>query len=690
MQLRRVSIGRSGPSWVGPDEPGRFRGLWLGVSSVVLLVAASVLARISGPTGIGAIAGATQVLLAPLVVGSAIRRGRAWGFGGEFAFRLVLGNATLLATAAALSWLGWFSVERVAAAVVVAGVVVLVTGRDVWRTAMFATLPRGAAQGGRVLGLVVAVIVAVLAVVYWRSASPVPFQPIWDQLLHLRPIHTMIGEGVFSLELSDYTSAFQVNPYLPGLHLRVALVSVLSGVEPLYVFWGGPFVLLSLTVAATYDICWRLWRSPFAALLGSALVPFLFVFTKQTAPGIHMLPASEVVMLAPFVVGTVLEPVSRSRGWRPLVLTALTLPMHLLVGTLLLGVAAVGILGDHLLRTRFRRWMVSVVATSAGLGYLFADVLIERVPAGLVVDPTGTYGSLTPSADLQARLELVAEGALNPWLTGGALIALGVLIHDRRVQGRWCGVVAVAVPAIAFLVPVIGLERYHAFVYLLIAVALSGAVSRMAAIRVDVIDVRDESALKVGVITLAIVLYLLALPTVWRPLVGFASRQLTDTDYRTLASSFTPGELKEFSAIGDWMPGNALVISDPISQSMAEGFGGIDTQGGPYLPAWLRGELIEALTAENPDEARDAFRSIESRLSDYAIYLVLSGRTYRWAYRDGDPWDFEFRPRDIRSFPKPPVPESKETLIGRIVSTGCVQALRDQGEIVFIRLDCGG
>src|SRR5581483_5497390 len=84
-------------------------------------------------------------------------------------------------------------------------------------------------------GMVVAVSLA--TVVYWRRYSPMPLHPFWDGPLHLAVVRRMTELSQFSDLPSRFTSGFRLDPYMPGMHLRIAMVSWITGVPAINVFW---------------------------------------------------------------------------------------------------------------------------------------------------------------------------------------------------------------------------------------------------------------------------------------------------------------------------------------------------------------------------------------------------------------------------------------------------------------------
>jgi len=77
---------------------------------------------------------------------------------------------------------------------------------------------------------------------------------------------------------------------------------------------------------------------------------------------------------------------------------------------------------------------------------------------------------------------------------------------------------------------------------------------------------------------------------------------------------------------------NTLLISDPATQFVLEGMGGVDTVGGAYMPNPIREELSRVLDTNNPNYLVEMTRNLSDGLSKkYGNRVIaISGRTSVW------------------------------------------------------------
>lgn len=622
---------------------------------------------------------ASLIFLIPLAVGGVFRILRRWSLPAEIGLRYLVGNLTLVGLAAILELFGEFSVSLLTTLALVTTALgpVLATVIYSLRT------PWGRIRLPAISTLIWAVGVAAVslgAVFFWRVFSPPPFQPVWDGLLHATVANAM-GDGNFSLLLGDFTDAFSLNAYLPGHHLRLAMTSSLTDVDVLHLQWGAPFVF-SLVMGLGIYVLVKRHSAPPVAFFAASLAPFLQFLTKSPSIVISFLPASEAVAITPFV----LAPLLLGRGGRSwlwsVLLAVLALPIHAIHGSLLLatlGCAAV-------IQAALARWNRARLVAAAGaviaLALMFASDLAALLPEGLLLDPGGAYGDVTPSADLQSRFKLLAR--FLPEAVAGASI-LGATLWLAAKPAAFARFAAVALAAgVLYVIPIPGLERLHGVLVVTIPVAVGYLIVVAGDAFGQVSSTRWKAAGATSIAAPVVVLMLL-LPILGRPLAEHRDRQLTDTDLVDVASSFADYELETLSELRGTFDG-AQALSDPITQSMLEAFAGADTPGGPFHPVPTRDSLQLALIG-NAAEAGEALHDLQQLHGD-PFRLVISGRTLWWANQRGVADNSVFRPRHLSLLPRGRVSDDKADILRRLGKTDCVDAVDDQGEIVILTVSC--
>ena len=651
-------------------------------TGILLLVAALGVGTGMRSDGIRSIAATAAVFGLPLAIGGLARVGKWWGLLAEIGLRYALGTLGLLGV-------GWVTfaiggdIDAVASiALILAASSAVVAVGSVIRTG-FTSL--GSARLTVAVGIILVIGVSLAAVAFWRRWSGPPLQPIWDGLIHLTAVNKMSG-GEFSLLLSDLTSAFRLNAYLPSQHLRVAVVEALTGVDGLRIYWGGPFVLLPVAAFGVFELTRRTWDSVIGAVAAAALIPFLQAVVKSPAPLIQMVPASEAAALTPFILGGLISTDDPRAAWRRTVaIAALMLPIHFVHGALLLGLLLAAFAVSSLRNTRIVAMAAAALAAVSAVLYAFAGTLRSRAP-GLLFDPAGDYATVTPDAGLAPRMRVI-DAYFPGFLVGVAAAVVGVILLVGTTARRLRVAAFAWAVLVAYWIPVITFERIHAFLFVATAIAIAAAVA-YAERAINGRVPTTARPLTTPLVAAALLIGLIwASGTLTEPLETMRNRQLTNTDLITTATSIAPYEIEgvaRFAADADRsLPG----VSDPVGQSTLEAFGGLGTVEGPYQPDWLRENLTLALTAAQVATSRQALKTIQANL-DQSYYLMVTGRTYHWAFGGRPEFVWEFRPRLMSFLPSGPVPYDADHLLGTLSATGCVHELTNYGEIVFMRIDC--
>lgn len=639
----------------------------------------------------------------PIAAGAAVRGRSTWGLGPELALRFAIGNLFIVALAVACNVAHIFSIDLVAALTCSLAMLAVAArlrssgrrGLPIWgRVELWSQREVG-------LGMLVGVCGAVAAGGYWRSRSPIPFQSTWDGLLHAGIVDRMLDQDRFSLSLSTLSPSFTFDAYLPAFHLGLGLASRLTGVPVLNLLWAGPLVLVALASSGIFALTRLTWGSPLSATAATFLSGWLMSTRKSTNPLLNLLPASEVVALVPLLLLVLADPDHKRGLRRGLVISLLLCGVHGLMGMLSAGVVLTSWLVARMLAAGgvWRRSLIGVVLLAGGTAAMIlalAGPLRTHVP-DVTIDPTAFYAGLTPGAGLQERLALMAVSYL-PVVPGVLLVAaVAGLIAIRDASHRLAPRAVPVVVLVGFAVPVIGLERLEGFLWIASSVSL-GALLRGFELLLRRVTVpprfsRFVPALAIALATLAL------LPLLSRPLDAFRDFQRTDTSETGPQSSFSPYELDTIPSFAERHGRRLPVVSDPMTQQIAEGLGTFDSIGGVSTPATLELITAGALFAPKRASARQHLVALQDQVGPFV--LVVTGRSERWAaqyvraVRDGrTPEDLQFtavfRPWDFSALPSRQLKATKHELLRPIRRSGCVSQEVNRPEIVFFTINCDG
>lgn len=660
---------------------------------------AVIVARFGVVAEIRAVAAAAGAVLVAPTLGSVVRLRRAWGIGSELALRFGLGNVLVLVIAFGCDAIGRFSVTLVSAISAVAVLLALVACAWPVRTAEDTT--RGRPSPGVVVGALVAIAGAVAAAGYWRSRSPLPYQSTWDGILHLGIVERMLVNRQFALSVKSISPAFGIDAYLPNFHLDLGIASRVSGVPVLDELWAGTLVLTALAGGGVFALTRRMWPSTAAASGAAALSGLFMVTRRSTNPLFGMLPASEVVAVAPLALLVLCEPDRGHRLRRGVAISATLCTVHALMGALLLGVMVMSELVVFALRSRtpLRTAVTIVIGTSVSIVavlFAFAITLRAHMPSWLF-NPTSFYASLAPSTTLYARMTLVGRAFVSPLPAVLVVVATAVLFAYR---GRADPAARLrAVPVIVFvglLVPTVGLERLEGFLWIAITASVAALLwhVELGVRRLPMVPGAAPALAAALVIAIPIV----SVPWVIGPLDQFRRDQRFDTSEKGLQSSFAPYELSGIPAFAARDGRRRIVVSDPMTQEFAEGFGLFRSAGGIGMSTGLYLAVVKALASPSGRIERERLGAVQRRLGSFL--LIVSGRTEHWAvplyekWRTGRLTDAElkssatFRPWDFSALPDEVVGSTKGELLGPIRASGCVTDEDDRGEIVAFVVDC--
>jgi hypothetical protein len=487
-------------------------------------------------------------------------------------------------------------------------------------------------------------IVAILALglgVFYRLESPVPFQPTWDPFVHLRVIDGLLDK-VWSLWTTDYTTAFRVNAYFPIHHLTIAMSAVLTGVEPLAVYWGGPIVMPIALGTLGYAVASRFVGLRLPAIL-AGVVTVLAAFPLQAFHFLALAPASYAGLFFPIVLLVVAD---TSRSVRSAVVAVMILGvgaavLHFLIGPAVLAFGVIAVLFREL-AVRHRWMVIATLAACAAVTVLLVLAYVDavRVPdlqLNLPVDE-GEHDFIRLHTLYERQIDLVRRISLV--LAAGSGIG-ACMIAARGLRGR-LGAVPVwlaALWALTFVVvflPIPGGDRSF--------LVLPAVVGPPVAILVDWVEarllrpgstIRDRSLVAGAVGAVLLV-------AVWQPVDGFIANQRNQSREAGVLSSFGAQEAALAAILKRATPPEAFIVSDPMTQEFIGGLASREAYGGgPYASDPLIEGLREAYLAPSSADAWIAFTEAAKAggARDGApVLIVFEGRTARWLVSPPGVW----------------------------------------------------
>ncbi len=645
----------------------------LGAAELLLLmpVPLLLLARLGIQPRIDAVAATALSVALPLALGMAalgvparILRGRRhrWTL-VDVGTAMALGLILTLGAAVAFDFIGRFDLRTM-------GLVFVGAGSAGWLLLRILDLTDRSVADHRVDttrwpeifgGLFVAGLGVALAA-WYRVDSPVPYHPQWDAFAHLRIIDALF-DGTWSPWTTDYSETFRVNAYFPVQQLLTAVASRLTKVDPLAIYWGGPFVMMPVVAMLAYAIARALKVRQVSAILvaGACLIAGL---TFQATAFEGILP---LALAYPFFSVVLLAVIGRGH-WTATLATVVVLGAGALAGHWLLGGAVLAFgLGLVVLRWLDARidgfWIIAfvavgVVATIMFLGYSEIRLLPAR-PVGIATGDERFFGRIVSLASRQ----LDFQTRLSPVLAFGSAAGAFLLAWRARPGARrtvlalaWAGCLA------ALALPIAGADRGFAILPTILAPTLAVAIDRVFDVALRPGRSLGERGLGVG-IAMAVVVALAIQPAFW--LSGYQHARAASTPF---FSSFSPTELAAGEAVRHRTPQASFVVSDPLTQEILGGVGDRESYGGgPYGTDEQLTKFRDAVLAPDAAGAWTALTAIGRDAGAQGPLLVaLTGRTGDWLAHPIGYWPGYY------------VPLSKYTKAPRSQVSGVLRTLSDE------------
>lgn len=466
-----------------------------------------------------------------------------------------------------------------------------------------------------------------------RVFSPPPFQFGWDMFLHSYVSNLMEEQSLFYPLPSGFSNSFTVDPYTTSFHLVLTVVAFLGNGDVLLLFWIGP--VFNLLIFAT-GIAFVARRLQFGTVLIIGAVVFGVAFQEWNKGSslVYFAPASLITAFTPIVIGLQLGHTKLNRIWSVHFASLSIILLHFFLGATLVAIAySIPVISRILRKTRIRPQALSIgLIALASLVILIPMVGWEAFNAAFrsVTNLLVPYESVFWRVRLGWKIEALTVVYYSLPLLGAGLG--GVLLMETRklvagggAHGNHRSSFLSFLLLGGLLVYFIELEQTSRFLFL-VRPGLVLMASFFCLELAKGMHLKRHRLITTGIITLILL-------SASFPAMTFMNRQRWDGDTDGIATSFIDYEMEMGLWIGDNLPQDILLVSDPRSQSMLLPFAMRETLFGHEMSLEDQSFLRGALLSDSSENASGLIREIVESNGYHlnATYLVVSGRTLFWA-----------------------------------------------------------
>ena len=555
--------------------------------------------------------------------------------------------------------------------------------------------------------LQLALSLSIIPIVYMKIRSPFPYMISYDQLYY---------SGI-ALRYMDGKLPFN---WYPGYHSLVGTVCALVSLNPVFLYWTAPFLVVPVFVLGLFTMVHRAFEDEYAALAASLMAPWFNGWGWASDP-YTFAPRTFLYLLLPYLVLSVVE-VSKERKAR-LVDRAL-LPVYAVLPVVSYFVMEA--LGRHPHATLLA-WLVPVAPSLALTLVVRSPLPLPSLLLILSAFPLHTLESAALSLPLVLVSVICFLHAKSPRVSS-LLVYLVASLFMLYFYSQWLGVenpVLDAIKAVGDTPAAILVELTYPFHYefkdqLMLLVQSYMPLTLILCLAGAAYSVRESGSACVPALLLALVgtLYVYFLPWPYgRRLINYLTTLITPFaalaitsfirasgarwlrllltalitalmalslplsyymyieyfrmrgyTYRGWVTHFTEGDLKA----AEWLRARArdydVVVCDPMTMRILEGVSGREFSGVGYDAA--RRLLMDY----------DYARALKVAGRSRNVFFVINGRTYRWMLE---------RPKES----VPPYPPGSLVVFPGLrrllASNRTVEIYRYRDEAVIVRLKRG-
>jgi len=473
---------------------------------------------------------------------------------------------------------------------------------------------KGKTVGFRPLALIVLISLAVYS--FWSYKSPYPLN--WDYYQH-QTLARLIQKGEFDYFTTNISDTFSFNSYPPTFHLLLAVSQYPAKLTVDYIldYWNiiGLYHLITVGLAS-YILAFAVSRKKEVALL-SSIVGIITFDSITSFTNLFLLPqtltAVVFVLLLSNVISGGQKDVKIPRFWLVLSGVVSLVLMHYLIGTF----SSLILIVVYLL-VRFRK------KAKKALKYFPFVYLIPVAVIGAVLISDFVDLSLINQGEARLYLyDLSEKSGFTQTIYGNALlffVPLGVFYAISKKKWEYnlalillFGFGGILYSSFPYVIKFYVLARF--VVHLFIALGIWALLKYI-----------ESPALKFlayAMVTFTFGVLLLFNVIFWKNWISFRGEFTHISDYDIKAAEFLQRNYRDKET---------LLISDPATQLIFEGLGGIDSAGGGFMSFENRTYLHQALTASTPELALSHFEKINDRVltEPKRKLIALSGRTFAW------------------------------------------------------------
>lgn len=443
-----------------------------------------------------------------------------------------------------------------------------------------------------------------------------PYSLNWDWYQH-QTMSTLIESGKFSFFTSQLSDTFGFNSYPPFLHTLVAIAQYPSKLSPDFVlsFWQSIGYWHLVTVGLVVcGLSWAISKNNLFALLSTIVAVFTFD-PVMSFTSYFFLPQTLTAVLFVGLLPKLIENKQKNDvGFVNVVLVSLALFLtHYMVG----AVAAAIILGLWIYQKLYRKH--SIVAN-------ILMVLVISIMAGIMfaLMKSGNVLANLNHGEAQQYLYSMKDKLFAIVRTYGyfayALVPLGLAwVWNKRKLGGGIVLLIFAGLLMAVFTQVPYIWKLFTMLRFFVGLLIAGGVCLL----INPIRNYVLRTLAVIVFTVGLIINLVMGNVYWKD--GLAVKD----NFEHISSEDVGASKVLFDK---YQTTNTLLISDPATQFVLEGIGGVDTVGGAYMPNSTREDLSRVLDTNNPNYLVEMTKNLsDGLLKKYDKRVIaISGRTNVW------------------------------------------------------------
>lgn len=459
--------------------------------------------------------------------------------------------------------------------------------------------------------LIVSVFTAVLVYGIWQYHAPYPLN--WDFLEHQTLVNNILNEK-FSFVTSQISDTFGFNGYSSLFHLLLSIPQIFFSID-IVTFWLRiSFVHLVLVILASYIFAYSITRDELTAFLSAFFGAF--VFESVTFTSLFFIPQTFTAVLFIFIYSQLIKEIRLNK--LPNLYVIIFSSLFLLLSHYIIGFIAVLIYIGTYIYIRYESFISNRISakrlTEVGMLIITLFILFSPViPLGFINKGEASFYTFS----LARKSELMKQAYGYSLLL---FLPLGILtvVNRKRKEESLILIVATLITILVLSGIPYALKFYvlgRFFIHFLIALGLASFISKIKSFNLQNWSISFLVMTLLGIFIVNSVY--------WKSILN----------YQNITTHISPNEVEAAQFLkSSYSKENILIISDPATQNILEGFSGINSPGGAYMNQSNRTQLSSVSQRLSTDEIVNRLFSINDRLEPKSgkIILALSGRYFLW------------------------------------------------------------